>query len=202
MKDNTTIKELEQGRAKFAYECAYQNLSIKNFEFKYQEIKTAEIIKKAFGKKFVENIKEEHNKALYDDFISNPIEKNKEFSQKDKKTFEKKLSEFYAKYGKEYRSNVKKIPMYIKTNGLGATFAFVKSKAKDGNAWELIYKQIFEWLIKDDKKFIGLPDGKDLILKIISLNSPEYRAVTVEVLAFFNWLKRFADGLIEEEAEK
>jgi len=37
--------------------------------------------------------------------------------------------------------------------------------------------------------------------KIIHLKSPEYRAVTNEVLALFNWLKRFADGMIEGEEE-
>jgi CRISPR-associated protein Cmr5 len=61
MSSNTnTIKSLEQGRAKFAYECASKG------------------------------------------------------SQQPTK--------------KEYKSHVKKIPMLIKTNGLGSTFAFVKSK--------------------------------------------------------------------------
>ncbi len=107
---------------------------------------------------------------------------------------------------KEYKSYVKKIPMLIKTNGVGATFAFIKSKGtidknKAGYAYYLIYNQTKKWLKKDDKKLIELNDDDDLVDKIISLNSLEYRAVTIEVLAFFNWLRRFADGLIEGEAE-
>ena len=110
----------------------------------------------------------------------------------------KKGSEIEKK--KEYKAYVKKIPMFIKTNGLGSTFAFINSKnSKD--VYQLIYNQTKEWLNKDDKKLINIKEDDDLVEKIISLNSPEYRAVTIEVLAFFNWLRRFADGLIEEEAE-
>jgi len=108
---------------------------------------------------------------------------------------------------KEYKSYVKKIPMLIKTNGLGATFAFIKSKSstdenKPGYAYDLIYKQTKDWLKKDEKKLLDIGDENDLVEQIISLDSPEYRTVTIEVLAFFNWLRKFAEGLIEGEAEK
>lgn len=128
--DTTTIKGIEQGRAKFAYECA-------------------------------------------------KIEKKK-----------------------EYKSYVKKIPMMIKTNGLGATFAFMLSKkAKaEGPIYTKIGNNILEWLRRDTKNLIkmnNIDDFEKLTSKIVELNSPEYRALTIEVLAFFNWLRRFADGLIE-----
>jgi len=128
MTNNSNIKGIEQGRAKFAYECA---------------------------------------------------EKGKD-----------------SKKPKEYKSYSKKIPMYIKTNGLGSTFAFIKSK---GGTYDLIYQQVTEWLKDEPKQLISdrLKNGEDLEAVIISLNSPEYRALTIEVLAFFNWLRRFADGLIE-----
>ena len=89
--------------------------------------------------------------------------------------------------------------MLIKTTGLGSTFAFIKSKSSK-DAYQLIYNQTKQWLNKDDKKLIDIKENDDLVDKIISLDSPEYRAVTIEVLAFFNWLRRFADGLIEGEA--
>ncbi|NMC59256.1 MAG: type III-B CRISPR module-associated protein Cmr5 [Candidatus Methanofastidiosa archaeon] len=105
---------------------------------------------------------------------------------------------------KEYKSYVKKIPMLIKTNGLGSTFAFIKSKStndenKAGYAYYLIYKQTKEWLKKDDKSLVNLNENDDLLEKIISLDSPSYRSVTNEVLAFFKWVSRFAEGLIEGE---
>jgi len=94
---------------------------------------------------------------------------------------------------KDYKPYVKKIPMMILNNGLGATFAFIYSKKKNGNAYELIYKQTNDWLKKDNKE--------DLVKWIIEQESSEYRAITNEILALFNWLKRFADGMIEEEEE-
>ena len=97
-----------------------------------------------------------------------------------------------SKQQKEYKSYVKKIPMMVLTNGLGATFAFVYSK-KDKDAYGLIYEQTKEWL--------KAPKDKELVEWIIYQESPEYRATTNEVLALFGWLKRFADGMIEGEAE-
>lgn len=101
---------------------------------------------------------------------------------------------------REYKSCVKKIPMLIKTNGIGATFAYVNSKAKDGNAYELIYQQTTEWLKREPRGLVT-DKNKDLVEIIVSIDSTVYRALTNEALAFFTWLKRFADGLIEGEAE-
>jgi CRISPR-associated protein Cmr5 len=103
---------------------------------------------------------------------------------------------------KEYRSYTQKIPMYIKTNGLGATLAFMLSK-KDKEAYQKLGQQITEWLKQAPTKIIDLKDVEDdnfesLVNIVISLNSPGYRALTIEVLAFLNWLKRFADGLIDD----
>jgi len=137
MNNTTTIKGLEQGRAKFAYACVLESSKI------------------------------------------------------DKK--------------KEYKSYVRKIPILIKTNGLGPTFAFIKSKrnndkSKPGYAYHLIYEQTKQWLKKDEKSLLTINKDDDLVEKIISLDSPAYRALTNEVLAFFNWLSRLVEGMIEGEA--
>lgn len=113
----------------------------------------------------------------------------------------------------KYKSYVKKVPMLIKTNGLGSTFAFIKSKREKEknrkrpgekenpkNAYDLIYEQTKQWLKKEDKSLIDINEGDDLVEKIISLDSPEYRAVTNEMLSFFKWVSRFAEGLIEDES--
>lgn len=108
---------------------------------------------------------------------------------------------------KEYKQYAKKMPMMIKSNGLGASvaFAFSKSKDKEGRitAWGLLYNDIDAWLRADHKSLLGSISQEDrLVDVVISLNSSEYRAVTVETLAFLNWLRRFAEGLIEGEAEE
>jgi len=94
-----------------------------------------------------------------------------------------------SKQQKDYKSYVKKIPMMILNNGLRATFAFIYSKKQKNEAYGLIYKQTTEWLKPD----------KNLIKWIIDQKPQEYKATTNEVLVLFNWLKRFADGMIEEE---
>lgn len=121
-----------------------------------------------------------------------------------------------------YGSYTKKIPMMIKTNGLGATLAFVLSKrskedkkpkpnpTQEGeakkhvhNAYDLLYQQLTQWLTQDCKVTTFLFENKSLDLSkaVIEMNSQSYRAVTLETLTFLTWLRRFADGLIQEETE-
>ncbi len=111
---------------------------------------------------------------------------------------EQKTHGILYKDGK-YKSYVKKLPAMIQNNGLGATFAFILSKKaannKPKNAYDLIYKQMSEYLQEDTKT-------ADLAKHVISQNSQEYRALTKKVLSLLAWLKRFADGLIEDEPEQ
>lgn len=114
------------------------------------------------------------------------------------------------KYPGAYKSYAKKIPMLIKTNGLGATFAFVLSKAKNDPgkkeyAYFLLHEQTYKWLQSDEKKH--LLEGLDATHRnmpsiLVHLESNTYRAVTAEVISLFNWLRRFAEGLIEAEEEE
>jgi CRISPR-associated protein Cmr5 len=99
----------------------------------------------------------------------------------------------------EYKAYSTKILTYIKTNGLGATYAFIKSKVQKNNTYKTIYEQTAEWLRKDKKNLLDLKKADDLVKKIISVESTIYRAITNEVLAFFRWVSRFADGLMEKE---
>jgi len=105
---------------------------------------------------------------------------------------------------KEYKAYVKRIPMMIKTNGLGATFAFVLSKRKkdekgNPNAYWLIYEQVTKWFAENRDYLMKIKTTDALTEHIINLDSAQYRAVTVEVLALFQWMRRFAEGLITED---
>lgn len=104
---------------------------------------------------------------------------------------------------KEYKSYVKKMPMLIKTNGLGAAvaFAFAKGskdgKPKDKDPWGLLYIQLEDWL----RQRGHLKMEQNPLAKVLTTSdSAAYRAATVEVLALLNWMKRFADALIEGDA--
>jgi CRISPR-associated protein Cmr5 len=109
---------------------------------------------------------------------------------------------------KEYKAYVKKMPMLIKTNGLGAAMAFAFAKgAKGGKVetntpWGLLYSQIEDWLKKDEKGLITDFEKGRIAKFLAETDSYTYRAVTVEVLAFLSWLRRFAEALIEGEPDE
>ncbi len=113
------------------------------------------------------------------------------------------LEKLDNKRQKEYRSYTRRIPTMILTNGLGQALAFVKAKSERGNAYELIYSQLTEYLKSNSTARIKMPsDRSDLLEWVISCDSNEYRHIAQEILAFLNWLKRFAEGMIEAEETK
>lgn len=105
---------------------------------------------------------------------------------------------------KEYKAYAKKMPMLIKTNGLGAALAFAFAKGSKGGkadqtkAWGLLYTHIEDWVRQDIKQLVTFEENR-LVAQLLKEKSPTYRAVTIEVMAFLGWLKRFVDGLIEGE---
>lgn len=114
----------------------------------------------------------------------------------------------------KYASYVKKLPSMILSNGLGQTLAYIvakRKKEKNGrkpgseenpkNAYDLIYNQLTEYLKSDIPARIKMPAEQDLLEWVISCESEKYRYITQEILAFLNWLRRFAEGMIEGEGE-
>ncbi len=100
----------------------------------------------------------------------------------------------------KFKSHVKSFPMMVKGNGLGAAIAFLFSKKdKEDGVYKKVGESIVGWLKKDEKykdyEIKELSDLKSLSKGIIEIDSTPYRALTIEILAFFNWLRRFADGL-------
>ena len=95
-------------------------------------------------------------------------------------------------YPKEYLSFVNEMPMLIKTNGLGAAVSFATYKNK---ASQLVYEQLENWLGKDDPKQLLGSNAGGLVEQLTQMPSTQYRAITVEVMAYLNWLRRFAKGL-------
>ncbi|MDR1690074.1 MAG: type III-B CRISPR module-associated protein Cmr5 [Clostridiales bacterium] len=92
---------------------------------------------------------------------------------------------------RNYKSYAKKYPSLILSNGLAATVVFALEK---GGAWEILNRNVADWLVIREL----LPEKKPLEEYICSLNSDRYRIVTNEVLSLFEWLRRFASGIIEE----
>lgn len=97
---------------------------------------------------------------------------------------------------KEFKSYAKKLPMLVRSNGLGPAFAFVFSKIKPNNTYELLYNQTSKW-INTKHAFTG-----DFSEFIITRDSTEYRAITQEIISFYTWLRRFAEGMIEGDDDQ
>lgn len=96
---------------------------------------------------------------------------------------------------KEYNSWVKKVPVLILMNGLGQTLAFLKSKSNHEK--ELLYDHLSAWLMTQMSWSPQAQQKNDLLERLIHESSANYRRATIEALAFLNWLKRFADTLLE-----
>lgn len=125
----------------------------------------------------------------------------------NRKSIEQKRMEFAfehssgAKAPKKYEAYVQKVPAFIMTNGLGNTIAYISTQSNEN--WEKVGQNIFDWLLKVDnpiKKELEQKQQSDKanikglleVLKDNSVSDTEYKSVTMEVLALFNWLRRFA----------
>ena len=87
-------------------------------------------------------------------------------------------------------------------NGLLTTVAFAKTKAKkasiEGKAWKMLLGHIEKFLNEEGIK----QDNKDLIEFLSEREVQEYRFITKKVLDFSLWLKRIAEGEIEDEGKE
>jgi CRISPR-associated protein Cmr5 len=121
---------------------------------------------------------------------------------------------------KKFKGLVKKTPTYILTNGLGNTLAFLFSKGNNEHLALafIIGKYLFEineytqkifnfssdiFNIKlnefvKDENFIGQLRNT-LFQNLVFTDTEKYILATEETLRLLNWLKRFAEAMIEGE---
>ena len=94
---------------------------------------------------------------------------------------------------KEYAGEAKKLPIRIVNSGLGQALVFIQAKAKDKKKnLQLLDHHLTDWTIKHR----GLPGTKpdSLLESIIHGDSDFLRRATDEVLAYLQWLNRFAEA--------
>ncbi|PZM66780.1 type III-B CRISPR module-associated protein Cmr5 [Paenibacillus dendritiformis] len=106
-------------------------------------------------------------------------------------------------YAKEYRALVRALPAMIHTNGFGAAvgFLFSKSNKKDGKGADSPHQAVLtvlsEWLKRQ-----GMIEDPDFLMKAITEQTRDgYKRMTRETMSLVMWMKRFAEGMIESEAE-
>lgn len=131
-----------------------------------------------------------------------------EFAYKCVEEARKPVPSYKSDLAGDYKSYAKKIPVLIQTNGLGNTLAFIKSKGKahdkknKNNAYDLIYDQLTKWLKTGNGGCAVILPENDLLQFVISQPSTVYRQITSETLAFLNWLRRLAEGILEGDTNE
>lgn len=103
---------------------------------------------------------------------------------------------------KDYTNAVKSIQMMIRTNGLGASLAFIGKHKKKKNLkhYRLLFEHLGGRLMAVEPLLAG--DNGDLIENFrLKLDSSKTRALTLEALMFLGWLCRFSEGLTVEHCQ-
>lgn len=135
--------------------------------------------------------------------------------QTEIKSYIKSIAQARAKYAwqcakdnqndKEYASLVRKIPTYIKTNGLLNTIAFLYSKSNREKkvlnnikgwltdpTWGLINKNDLSKSLKNENEQKNKNDEEYLFIHyLLNSNAHDIMQYTSEVINLFTWLRRF-----------
>ena len=101
---------------------------------------------------------------------------------------------------KAYRREAKRLPVRILTAGLGHALAFLNAKSNDGN--EQLLRDVADWVLEKRRRPDGdneRPEASALIKKIIGSNGIFLQVATDEVLAYAQWLNRFAEAVLKDE---
>lgn len=98
-------------------------------------------------------------------------------------------------YETRYGTLARKLPSYLQVSGLGQTMAFLFSRGTDTGE-RALYEHLSGHL-RAHFKF----GGRDAMEMIFQMSPSQYRQASQEAAFFAEWLKRFADGLLDEEKE-
>jgi CRISPR-associated protein Cmr5 len=101
----------------------------------------------------------------------------------------------------EYAGEAKKLPIRIMTSGLGQALAFLLAKAKDKKkSLHQLHEDLTDWVLRQ-RGLRGLAQDS-LIRSVIEGNSDFLRQATDEVLAYLQWLNRFAEAELRSDQAK
>jgi len=93
----------------------------------------------------------------------------------------------------EYAGEAKKLPIRIMTSGLGQALAFLLAKAKDKKQnLRRLHDHLTAWVLAERGLRGAAP--KSLLQSVIQGDSDFLRRATDEVLAYIQWLNRFAEA--------
>ena len=101
---------------------------------------------------------------------------------------------------KAYRREAKRLPVRTMTAGLGHALAFVNAKRNVAN--DELLRDVADWVLQkrgQPESVLERPKAGALIEKIIKSDGIFLRTTTDEVLAYVQWLSRFAEAELEDD---
>lgn len=110
----------------------------------------------------------------------------------------KKVSNFYEKHQdneterRRYGSMCHKLPILIHTSGLAQALTFVETRDKEAQ----------QQMLDDLAATVGQTDGSELAQLARELPLNDYMLLTRQVLSALLWYKRFAQSILDVEADE
>lgn len=94
---------------------------------------------------------------------------------------------------KKYGREAKKMPVRIMTAGLGQALAFIEAKAEKHKELRNLHADLTRWVF-EGRKLKKAGETKTLLETVIRSDATFLRMATDEVLAYLQWLNRFAEA--------
>ena len=123
----------------------------------------------------------------------------------------KKIEEIKDKgFAGEYKSYARSLPSMIINNGLGNALAFELSKSKDKSNNLTAHGYLLRHIREFANGYLDFKGGgsssdqdvlyseKEFVRRIMGLDMQSYMFWTEQILLFLDWLRKFADGMIEK----
>ena len=101
---------------------------------------------------------------------------------------------------KAYQREAKRLPVRTLTAGVGHALAFLKAKNNDAN--DELLRDVADWIIDKRKRPDSpaeRPPADALIKEIVKGDGTFLQVTTDEVLAYMQWLTRFAEAELEDD---
>jgi len=102
-----------------------------------------------------------------------------------------------------FAREVKRLPVRIRTAGLGQALGFLYAKKGDKNANALLLKELSDWLLVHRDILDQSPSHispKSILDAIVKNDSDFLRRSTDEILMYLQWLGRFTEAEIKQDS--
>ena len=104
----------------------------------------------------------------------------------------------------DFAREVKRLPVRIRTSGLGQSLAFLYAKSKsDGDARARLLSELGTWMLQERRLASSAKSGdkRALMSAIIAGDADLLRRASDEALLYLQWLTRFSEAEIDVDED-